>query len=91
MSGMALLAFDARHAREATARHLADLSDEALVALLARSGDDALAELYDRFGLVAWTERSGQWRPLVAAPGNGCAPGVASRAEGERFELSTGQ
>ena len=33
---------------------LAHLSDEALVALVARSDDDALAELYDRFGRVAY-------------------------------------
>jgi RNA polymerase sigma factor (sigma-70 family) len=36
------------------ARDLAHLSDEALVALAARSDDGALAELYDRFGHVAY-------------------------------------
>jgi RNA polymerase sigma factor (sigma-70 family) len=36
------------------ARDLAHLSDEALVALVARSDDAALAELYDRFGRVAY-------------------------------------
>src|SRR5437667_253238 len=36
------------------ARELAHLSDEAVVALMARSHDVALAELYDRFGRVAW-------------------------------------
>jgi RNA polymerase sigma factor (sigma-70 family) len=36
------------------ARGLAHLSDEALVALVARSDSDALAELYDRFGRVAY-------------------------------------
>src|SRR5579884_4060440 len=36
------------------ARGLAHLSDEALVALMARSEEVALAELYDRFGRVAW-------------------------------------
>ncbi len=36
------------------ARDLAHLSDEALVALVARSDDSALAELYDRYGRVAY-------------------------------------
>jgi RNA polymerase sigma-70 factor (ECF subfamily) len=36
------------------ARDLAHLSDEALVALVARVDDGALAELYDRFGHVAY-------------------------------------
>src|SRR5918912_883822 len=36
------------------ARDLAHLSDEALVALAARSDDTALAELYDRFGRAAY-------------------------------------
>jgi RNA polymerase sigma factor (sigma-70 family) len=36
------------------ARDLAHLSDEALVALLARSDETALAELYDRYGRVAF-------------------------------------
>jgi len=35
-------------------RPLAHLSDEALVALLARSEQSALAELYDRYGRVAY-------------------------------------
>jgi len=35
-------------------RDLAHLSDEALVLLVARSDEVALAELYDRFGRVAW-------------------------------------
>ena len=35
-------------------KHLAHLSDEALVALLARSDEGALAELYDRVGRVAY-------------------------------------
>ena len=35
-------------------RERAHLSDEALVALVARSDDSALAELYDRFGRVAY-------------------------------------
>jgi RNA polymerase sigma-70 factor (ECF subfamily) len=34
--------------------NLAHLSDEALVGLIARSDDDALAELYDRYGRVAY-------------------------------------
>jgi RNA polymerase sigma factor (sigma-70 family) len=36
------------------ARDLAHLSDEALVALAARADEGALAELYDRFGHVAY-------------------------------------
>ena len=35
-------------------RDFAHLSDEALVALVARSADSALAELYDRYGRVAY-------------------------------------
>src|SRR5438067_9549884 len=38
----------------AMARDLAHLSDEAVVALAARSAETALAELYDRFGRVAY-------------------------------------
>jgi RNA polymerase sigma-70 factor (ECF subfamily) len=37
------------------ARDLAHLSDEAVVALVARSDEVALAELYDRFGKIAWS------------------------------------
>src|SRR3954465_13821779 len=36
------------------ARSFAHLSDEAVVALVARSDEEALAELYDRFGRVAY-------------------------------------
>ena len=35
-------------------RDLAHLSDEAVVALVARSQDEALAELYDRYGRIAY-------------------------------------
>ena len=38
----------------AIARDLAHLSDEAVVALVARGEDSALGELYDRFGRVAY-------------------------------------
>jgi RNA polymerase sigma factor (sigma-70 family) len=38
----------------AMARSFAHLSDEAIVALVARSDQSALAELYDRFGRVAY-------------------------------------
>ena len=54
---MALLAFSAgrdMRPRKLMARDLAHLSDEALVALVARSDETALAELYDRFGRVAY-------------------------------------
>jgi RNA polymerase sigma factor (sigma-70 family) len=50
-----LVAFAAWGApREVMPRGLAHLSDEALVALVARADEDALAELYDRFGRVAY-------------------------------------
>jgi RNA polymerase sigma factor (sigma-70 family) len=39
---------------QAMRRSFAHLSDEAVVALIARSDQDALAELYDRFGRVAY-------------------------------------
>jgi len=39
---------------EAGARELAHLSDEALLALIARADDQALAELYRRFGRLAY-------------------------------------
>src|SRR4029453_12241225 len=53
---MALLAFNGSPVRQRTGqdRDLAHLSDEALVALLARGDEGALAELYDRFGAVAY-------------------------------------
>ncbi|MEX0815911.1 MAG: sigma-70 family RNA polymerase sigma factor [Gaiellales bacterium] len=52
---MAVLALSARpQGRQAMGRDLAHLSDEALVALVARADDAALAELYDRFGRVAY-------------------------------------
>jgi RNA polymerase sigma-70 factor (ECF subfamily) len=35
--------------------HLTHLSDEALIALLERGQEDALAELYDRYGQVAYS------------------------------------
>ena len=47
---MTLLATPPPHA----ARDLAHLSDEALLSLVASSDDAALAELYDRFGRVAY-------------------------------------
>src|SRR6266700_7890603 len=39
---------------QTTARELAHLSEEAVVALVARSDDQALAELYRRFGRLAY-------------------------------------
>src|SRR6185312_4871377 len=39
---------------QTTARELAHLSDEAVVALVARSDEQALAELYHRFGRLAY-------------------------------------
>src|ERR687885_234714 len=50
-----VLAFGTRkRTRTPMPRDLAHLSDEALVALVARSDEVALAELYDRFGRVAY-------------------------------------
>ena len=51
-----VLAFPTRSSPRAGAvpRDLAHLSDEALVALVARGEEVALAELYDRFGRVAY-------------------------------------
>jgi RNA polymerase sigma-70 factor (ECF subfamily) len=43
-----------RKGRGLVPRGLAHLSDEALVALVARADEEALAELYDRFGRVAY-------------------------------------
>ena len=56
MRTMALLALSRPPVRGRTGseRDLAHLSDEALVALLARGDEGALAELYDRFGAVAY-------------------------------------
>jgi RNA polymerase sigma-70 factor (ECF subfamily) len=42
------------HVRDSRSRELAHLSDEALVALVARSEQSALAELYDRYGRSAY-------------------------------------
>ena len=50
----ALLALPESHHRFAMRRHHAHLSDEALVALVARGDEDALAELYDRVGRIAY-------------------------------------
>jgi len=43
-----------RERPESTARELAHLSDEAVLALIARSDEQALAELYRRFGRMAY-------------------------------------
>jgi len=53
MSASALLALPASR-RSAMRRQHTHLSDEALVALVARSDEDALAELYDRIGRIAF-------------------------------------
>jgi RNA polymerase sigma-70 factor, ECF subfamily len=50
----AVLAWPASHAWTAMRKRHAHLSDEALVALVARGDDDALAELYDRVGRIAY-------------------------------------
>jgi RNA polymerase sigma-70 factor, ECF subfamily len=49
-----LLALPESQDRFAMRRHHAHLSDEALVALVARGDEDALAELYDRVGRIAY-------------------------------------
>jgi RNA polymerase sigma factor (sigma-70 family) len=52
---MEVLPFRVRERRPVRTRHdLTYLSDEALVALVARSSEEALAEMYDRFGRVAY-------------------------------------
>jgi RNA polymerase sigma factor (sigma-70 family) len=50
----AVLAWPASHAWTAMRKRHAHLSDEALVALVARGDEDALAELYDRVGGIAY-------------------------------------
>ena len=50
----AVLALPASQDRFAMRKHHAHLSDEALVALVARGDEDALAELYDRVGRVGY-------------------------------------
>jgi RNA polymerase sigma-70 factor (ECF subfamily) len=49
-----VLALPGSSDRVAMRRHHAHLSDEALVALVARGEEDALAELYDRVGKIAY-------------------------------------
>ena len=49
-----LLAFPQPHDRFAMRKQHAHLSDEALVALVARGDEDAIAELYDRVGRIAY-------------------------------------
>jgi RNA polymerase sigma-70 factor (ECF subfamily) len=49
-----LLAFSASPAPRSMRRQLAHLSDEALVALIARGDETALAELYERIGRIAY-------------------------------------
>lgn len=49
-----LLALPESQDRFAMRRHHAHLSDEALVALVARGDEDALGELYDRVGRIAY-------------------------------------
>ena len=49
-----VVAFARSQERPAIRRQHAPLSDEALVALVARGDEDALAELYDRIGRIAY-------------------------------------
>ena len=49
-----VLALDGPTNRFAMGKHRAHLSDEALVALVARADEDALAELYDRVSRIAY-------------------------------------
>jgi RNA polymerase sigma-70 factor (ECF subfamily) len=49
-----VLALPQPHARAAMRKQHAHLSDEALVALVARGDEDALAELYDRVSRIAY-------------------------------------
>jgi RNA polymerase sigma factor (sigma-70 family) len=50
----AVLAWPGSHVAAAMRKRHAHLSDEALVALVARGDEDALAELYDRVGRIAY-------------------------------------
>jgi RNA polymerase sigma-70 factor (ECF subfamily) len=52
--GVPVLAFDGPTNRFVMRKHHAHLSDEALVALVARADEDALAELYDRVSRIAY-------------------------------------
>jgi RNA polymerase sigma-70 factor (ECF subfamily) len=49
-----VIALRGRRRAETTQRELAHLSDEAVLALVARADEDALAELYRRFGRLAY-------------------------------------
>src|SRR6476619_2926048 len=49
-----VLALDGPTNRFGMGKHHAHLSDEALVALVARADEDALAELYDRVSRIAY-------------------------------------
>jgi RNA polymerase sigma factor (sigma-70 family) len=51
---LSVLALPAPQNRVAMRKHHAHLSDEALVALVARGDEDALAELYDRVSRIAY-------------------------------------
>jgi RNA polymerase sigma-70 factor, ECF subfamily len=51
---LSVVACAARHDRPAMRRQHAHLSDEALVALVARGDETALGELYDRVGRIAY-------------------------------------
>jgi RNA polymerase sigma factor (sigma-70 family) len=53
-SASTVLALPASQVRVAMRKHHAHLSDEALVALVARGDDDALTELYDRVSRIAY-------------------------------------
>jgi RNA polymerase sigma factor (sigma-70 family) len=52
--GVISLRTQRRERSQTTARELAHLSDEAVLALIARSDEQALAELYRRFGRLAY-------------------------------------
>ncbi len=53
-SSLSLLAFAASLGPASMRKQLAHLSDEALVALMARGDETALGELYDRVGRIAY-------------------------------------
>jgi len=73
-------------------RSFAHLSDEAVVAMLARSDESALAELYDRFGRVAYGSRYASfatrgWRRTRCRKGfspRGATPTVSFRNAAKR-------
>src|SRR5206468_8651532 len=75
----------------AMSRSFAHLSDEAVVALLARSDQAALAELYDRFGRVAYGLALGSLRDEKLAEDAGQEGFLAAWRNADRFMPERGK